>query len=81
MSDHLPPGVSVGDVLTVDGYYERHADPRHVYTKQDILILWRAKDDRLVRIPPPRKIPRTRKRLLEERSWWDDWQAKMAKRQ
>lgn len=75
----LPDGVKVGDVLTVAGYYEPHPDPRHVYTPQDILILWRAEANGLTRIQPPRKIPRTRKRLLEERPWWDAWQSKVAK--
>lgn len=76
----LPDGVKVGDVVTIAGYYEPHPDPRHVYTPQDILILWSAGPTGLTRIQPPRKIPRTRKRLLEERAWWDEWQAKTAQR-
>lgn len=76
----LPTGVHDGDCLTLSGYWERHSDPRHVYTDKDILILWRVVGEELIRIPPPRNIPRTRKRLLEERAWWDEWQAKTAKR-
>lgn len=76
----LPEGLHEGDIITLEGHYEPHADQRHVYTQADILILWRVEGNGLTRIPPPRKIPRTRKRLMEEKPWWDGWHQSMVRK-